>query len=165
MTGNKRKGQKGFTLVELLVVMAIMAVLIGISVAGLGYALRRSRNIARSASMSNLDKAFASYYADNQDYPADGSTIEDLVASSGDLDVYLEGTWDGGPPGSKYYYKAGNSDTIYSVCVSQEKTATVENFVCLGPGVGSTGWPDKEQSTCSEAVCGEESEWSGTAWE
>jgi prepilin-type N-terminal cleavage/methylation domain-containing protein len=141
----------GFTLVELLVVMAIMAVLIGISVAGLGYAMRRSRNISRSSSATNLDKALASHYADEQSYPAQ-DTIDNLASSA--LDEYLEGSWDPGPPMTVYCYKSGQNDTLYSVCVSQEQNDATHNYVCYGPGVGKdSSWPGNgELDTCTN--CG-----------
>ena len=154
-----KKKEAGFTLVELLVVMAIMAVLIGISVAGLGFAMRRSRNIARSAAMSNLDKALASHYADEQQYPAQGN-LDSLVSNA--LNDYLEGTWDPGAPNSVYCYRTGNTNTIYAVCVSQEDNAADNSFVCLGPGVGKSGWPQKEQGACTN--CGNCRKYTGSSW-
>lgn len=150
MIGRNRKGQKGFTLVELLVVMAIMAVLIGISIAGLGYAMRKSRNIARSAAASNMDKALASYYADEQRYPSNGGNI-DAIATS-DLDEYLEGAWDPGPPNTVLCYRANTDRTFYAICVSNEITDGTYDYICYGPGVGKTGWPSKDNDTCT--TCG-----------
>jgi prepilin-type N-terminal cleavage/methylation domain-containing protein len=147
----KKRNEKGFTLVELLVVMGIMAVLIGISVAGLGFAMRRSRNIARSAAMSNLDKALQAHYADDQTYPDDGNAIDEIIGETGNmtpppLEEYLEGTWDAGAPGTTFCYRTDNANVKYSICVSQEQGDGTDNFQCTGPGVGQSGWPSKEVS-------------------
>jgi len=56
--------RKGFTLVELLVVMAIMSILTIITVSQFGSAQKRSRDVARKADLNSLSKALLSYYAD-----------------------------------------------------------------------------------------------------
>jgi type II secretory pathway pseudopilin PulG len=148
--------------------MAIMAVLIGISVAGLGYAMRRSRNIARSAAVTNLDKAMASYYADNQHYPSSADyTFEQLIngtgSEDGPLEEYLEGSWDPGAPNTGFAYKTGQNDTLYAVCVSQEQADATFDWMCYGPGVGKndTDWPDDEMGICDATRCGDATEYMG----
>lgn len=132
----KNNREKGFTLVELLVVMGIMAVLIMIAIAGLGFAMRRSRNIARAAGLSNLDKSLASYYTDHQDYPDDGTTVEELTeGEDADLAPYLEGSWDPGPGTTQYYYT--NTGYAYIICVSQETLGDGYEYNCMGPGIQS----------------------------
>jgi prepilin-type N-terminal cleavage/methylation domain-containing protein len=137
--------QKGFTLVELLIVMAIIAVLVGITIAGLGFAMRRSRNIARMSAMTNLDRAVSSYYSDEREYPANGSAVDDMVASDGALYQYLEGSWET-PSGSTYYYLSDAADNAiyYMFCVNQEQTGTTDElYECVGSGIGQTGFPSE----------------------
>lgn len=132
---------RGFTLVELLVVMAIMSVLIGISVAGLGYAMRRSRNIARQAAVTNLDRALESYYSDQQQYPDNTTapTITSLVAAgTGLLDVYLEGSWDVPVKTCVVYYSLDG--VRYVTGASQEDARGDNDMYWAGPGLNySTG--------------------------
>ena len=143
----------GFTLVELLVVMAIMSVLIGISVAGLGFAMRRSRNTGRQAAAQNLDRSLEAFYSDNQQYP-DSASMPDLVDT--ELNSYLEGSWES-PSESYYGYRAENY--IYVVCASQEDTGGDIDFLCYGPGIGYPGgtepWPGGDTfEQCTEPLCG-----------
>ena len=140
--------QKGFTLVELLIVMAIIAVLVGITIAGLGYAMRRSRNIARMSAMTNLERALTSYYSDNLAYPATASDVlTDLIDD--DLDQYLEGSWEA-PAGTIIYYQTGTgtgtTPIYFTICVNQEQSGgAVDSYNCTGPGIGQTtsAFPDE----------------------
>ena len=167
----KKAREQGFTLVELLVVMAILAVLIAISVAGLGYAMRRSRNISRAASIENLQIAIEAFYSDEQEYPTlDVSdvaidNIGDLVAPGGGtvLEPYIESAFDA-PPDTEIYYRSDGQ--LYTVCVNQEVRGTTNyDFVCAGSGVDSPGYPTREISggTCTNCagVC---TVWGGEAW-
>lgn len=149
-----------FTLVELVVVIAILALLAVISVAGLGAALRGSRNVTRVAQISNLDKAFAAYYADNQKYPNDSVDIEKLATT--ELEPYLEGTWDPGSlPGNTYIIYCSTlcdgQALAYSICVNQEDRGTNANGVgdyryeCLGPGVGQDNFPADHEVSVEDA--------------
>lgn len=61
---------KGFTLVELLVAMAIIAVLIGLATFGVTLALRASRDSQREATLDSMRTAIADYLATNNEYPA-----------------------------------------------------------------------------------------------
>lgn len=141
----KPKNMRGFTLVELLVVMAILSVLIALSIAGLGYAMRRSRNIARQAALENMVVGLEAYYTDNQDYPeqpSDSAGFQDLFGPTTseiiefDLQPYLEDTWDA-PPESYFYYQTPDEDQIYTVCVNQEVWSGNQTYVCSGTGVGN----------------------------
>lgn len=169
----KNRSLRGFTLVELLVVMAIMSVLIGISVAGLGYAMRRSRNINRQAAAANLDRALEAFYSDHQQYPdtTPGATAFPVAAdtfmetlidapvvgsedTTGYLYEYLEGSWDVAPK-TWIYYK---SDSIrYTTCVSQEMGGGDTDCFCLGPAVGYNDAmyaPTEQVEACTTALMG-----------
>ncbi len=156
------KDDNGFTLVELLIVMAIVAILVGITIAGLGYAMRRSRNIARMSAMTNLDRSVSSYYSDNREYPGSASTVEGMVASDGDLYPYLEGSWET-PAGTKFYYLANDvtNAVYYMFCVSQEETGTApDSYECVGSGIGQDGFPTETSDVaCEDGLCGNDSEY------
>lgn len=146
------KKEQGFTLVELLIVMAIIAVLVGITIAGLGFAMRRSRNISRMSAMSNLDRAVSSYYSDNLEYPPNTATVHALVP--GDLDTYLEGSWEA-PAGTRMYYKsnAAASAVYYTFCVNQEQNLGADDlYECVGSGIGQAGFPSETSSVDCDAT-------------
>lgn len=64
------QNKKGFTLLELIVAMAIIAVLMGLSLFGIQSVQRSQRDTERRAALSNVNLEVAAYYGDNGTYPA-----------------------------------------------------------------------------------------------
>lgn len=65
MKGNKKENRKGFTLVELLIVMAIIGILIAIAIIGLGSAQATARNESRQTAVKGLSGLIETYYGDS----------------------------------------------------------------------------------------------------
>ncbi|MBN1915550.1 type II secretion system protein [Candidatus Dojkabacteria bacterium] len=63
------KNKKGFTLVELLVTMAIIAVILGMTVFGISLAQRASRDAQRRNTVDDIAMAIQSYYELYNQYP------------------------------------------------------------------------------------------------
>lgn len=76
---------RGFTLVELLVAMSILAVLMAVLLPNLMGSRQRARDSKRMADLQAVKGALRMYYNDNQTYPV-GSRITDLSA---ELSQYL----------------------------------------------------------------------------
>jgi general secretion pathway protein G len=72
----KTKAQRGFTLIELIVVVTIIGILAGIAVVNVRNAQTRAAEAALKADLHELRKAIDDYYADKQKYPA---SLNDLV--------------------------------------------------------------------------------------
>ena len=62
----------GFTLVELLVIIIVLAVLMGLSVRTFTFITDRARETATEAEMGNITKALQIYVAVTDTYPAEG---------------------------------------------------------------------------------------------
>jgi general secretion pathway protein G len=72
-TGNRvtRRAQAGWTLIELVIVMAIITVLASLAVVGAGNAVRLSREATLKEDLFRMRDAIDQYYADKGKYPAD----------------------------------------------------------------------------------------------
>lgn len=83
----KHRLQKGFTLVELMVVVSIMGVIFGVIVTASGGIQRRSRDTQRQSDLRNLQSALQQYYADQNFFPISSgfnlSTVTQLQSSTG----------------------------------------------------------------------------------
>ena len=64
--------QKGFTIIELIVVIAIIAVLAAIVITNVNGYMAKARDSRRAADIRNIQVALAMYYASNGNYPASG---------------------------------------------------------------------------------------------
>lgn len=93
--GSKREddlgGDAGFTLVELLVVLAIIVLLAGIVAPQVLRYLGSARSEAATAQIRNIESALELFYIDNHRYP---TTEEGLVALS-EPTPELAGRWNG----------------------------------------------------------------------
>ena len=63
--------QKGFTLVELMIALAIMSILAMIAIPAVGNAIRKSQEAVTIANLAILRMSIASYNAETGDYPTD----------------------------------------------------------------------------------------------
>jgi general secretion pathway protein G len=71
-----QKRQKGFTLIELIVVVTIIGILAGIAVVNVRNAQRKAQEAALRDDLHELRKAIDDFYADKQRYPTD---LQELV--------------------------------------------------------------------------------------
>ena len=102
---NLYKKEKGFTLVELMVVIIILAVLTGIAIPSYLMLRSRARIQATRSEMQNIGTALEMYSADNEDVlPALGTWNTDLEAPVAYMaDVPTHDAW-GVAPANAYVY-------------------------------------------------------------
>ena len=71
-----RKRQRGFTLIELMVVVTIIGILAGVAVSNVRWAQQRARESALRHDLFEMRKAIDDYYADKQKYPDGLQTLK-----------------------------------------------------------------------------------------
>lgn len=91
----RRHGTRGFTLVELLIVVAIIAILVGIAIPNLLMALQRAKQKRTMANMRNIATAWEARGVDLSRYNAAGVSVDGMSAmiSMDDLQNALEPTY------------------------------------------------------------------------
>ena len=83
---------RGFTLVELMVVVTIMAILAAIVYANIGAASPKARDAERQADIRNLQTAIEQFKLKNGRYPAMGCTPgADQISGENDCSAYVAG--------------------------------------------------------------------------
>ena len=119
------KIQKGFTLVELLVVISIIGILMGLTIFGLQGAREGSRNATRKADLELIRSGLELYKSDCNQYPANLLSPlagDDSTATCLSSNTYIESTpTDPNDPSRTYrYYSNG---VIYEICTSLESSS------------------------------------------
>ena len=80
---NKAAQKRGFTLVEILIVVAIIATLASVALVGLGPVQRSGRDTRRISDLRQTQNAIELYYAKCGFYPGDAQSGTDCTGSGG----------------------------------------------------------------------------------
>jgi len=121
---------RGFTIVELIVVIAIMGVLASVVLPAVTNSLRKGKDTAVKANVSQITKKIIIYYLDNFIFPPESQWPETA--------------------GADYGFNVGSNDAfiVYGLmpsgcCWAQDSTGATGAFTeCPGPGVYSASSND-----------------------
>lgn len=141
---------KGFTLIEVLIVMGILVILAAIGIGAGRYAINRADRIYHQDMADKLFEALVKYKLDYGEYPKLGSCgtcIEEQFFAealgykgvNAVLKPYIEdGTFDGGTDATYYYHVDPVSAQFVIVCVSLGGVddETGRGHYCTGDGIG-----------------------------
>jgi prepilin-type N-terminal cleavage/methylation domain-containing protein len=76
------RGKDAFTLLELLIVISIIIILAGLTIATMSYVQTKARRSRAEAEIAAFSAALENYKADNGVYPSDPASTETLAANS-----------------------------------------------------------------------------------
>jgi prepilin-type N-terminal cleavage/methylation domain-containing protein len=144
------KSKKGFTLIELMVVMAIIAVLSVLIIAAINIARQSSRNTTRQADAKTFQAALEAFFGANRNYPGTVNTSSDVyvttsnVRSVATFQTYLPTTQLAADPNgstNRLIYCPLSATTYMLYVVNEPNTANVPGANCNG-GAAPTGATD-----------------------
>lgn len=96
--------KKGFSLIELLVVITIIAALISIALPNFLGARQRAKDARKKAELTELKSALRLYYVDHQSYPTGAGSNINGCGTTGTSQCPLAGPFQAGPSGSETVY-------------------------------------------------------------
>ena len=130
-TGKSRQHESGFTLLELMIVMAIILILTAIAVPAYEGAIRQAREAVLKEDLHVLRAAIDSYTADKQKAP---QTLDDLVQ-----DGYLRAVPEDPMTHSKDSWVTDTSDSLHSV--DQTDSGGIDDVHSGSQDTGTDGQP------------------------
>ena len=113
-----RANRRGFTIIELLVVISIIALLVGLLLPALLGARRSAQRVTCSSSLRQMGIIFEAYTQDNKEYYPDARPIPSpfpSISTNAPLYDYFD-TWvtlDDGPTETNRVYECPDDSTVY----------------------------------------------------
>lgn len=134
------KIRSGFTLIEIILVMVLLAIITGILLTNFNSSLKRGRDAQRKNDLSQIQKALEIYYSDMQSYPSFttffGGKLCTTVACTTSERVYMQRTPK--DPTSTYNYvyvpEPGTAPSYYYLY------SYIENDKDVGNNISFTGF-------------------------
>lgn len=150
---------RGFTFIELLVVVAILGVLSALSVGNYTTSLRKSRDAKRKANLGEIKTALVMYRNDFEGFPATGTDDKIAGCNGGDSDCEWGNIWqvtdtgmvymkilpdDPSAPGAHYHYQQQGGGDDFCLWATLEFTADADigesQGRCFGCAVGTNDY-------------------------
>ena len=140
-----RKNKKGFSLVELIIVIAIMVALIAVMAPSFVKYVQKSRDSALATAAESLYTAMQTYYGDPDEDPDTGVTL--LVYANGgeSIKIYKDSKADGNVVTGSSAADATDAQRIVDIAgVDTSKTmgkaSVYYTLTATAPAAGSTGY-------------------------
>jgi|ERR1017187_948609 general secretion pathway protein G len=128
---NRGKGRRGFTLIEILVVIVILTILVGIVVGAAKYAITKGQTSRAQAEIATMEDALERYKSDNGAYPSSdiGSTTRALAVNNAvndSISLYVALT----TPKSYMTFKPNQLKTVGGVTYIVDPFGLPYNYYC-----------------------------------
>jgi prepilin-type N-terminal cleavage/methylation domain-containing protein len=146
----RRHGERGFTLVELMVVVAIIAVIAGIIIPNYVHARRQAVVANSEANLKQIATALELYFDDHQDYPAGSHANVTPTLFGGPNNNYLNATPQNDHNDYVYTYSGGSGQSPdYDLEDPIVYDAASLTNISLGPNGTDTQRTCGDTNTCS----------------
>lgn len=129
--------KKGFTLVELLMIIAIIGILSSVIVVGMGGSRAKSRDAVRVGDLKSLSYAAERYFSEYFEFPADIAYLDQYFTSSAPKDPKTKSPYSyinydiGGA--HKYCLGAIMETSIPSPATADQGCTAQGNYIIKGP--------------------------------
>jgi prepilin-type N-terminal cleavage/methylation domain-containing protein len=124
------RGKRGFTLLELLVVITIIGLLASIGLASYTRAQSRARDAKRESDLSSLRNALEIFYAENNSYLDSGGSWQDLGDVLDDLVPNYTKQLPTDPGGAGLSYRYRSTGTQGYCLEAKRETSQTESSTC-----------------------------------
>lgn len=132
----KNNYQKGFSLIELLVVATIIIVLMTIGMVSYRQSSRNGRNAKRKSDLESVRQALVLYRNDNTAYPdpvaadATNAAFEEILVTIVDYISFSSLT---DPRSPTYDYTYSSDGTVFELCATLETSTGTESYCIDNP--------------------------------
>jgi type II secretory pathway pseudopilin PulG len=129
---------KGFTLIEMLIVMGILILLMALGIGGGRLALQNAADVATQGAVKQIYEAAQTYLSKNGAYPISAAATSVGTIATTTLKDYME-SFDGGNDTS-YLYSTDSAGQYILVCAYQGGThgsGAARSLVCEGNAFGN----------------------------
>ncbi|MEY2485813.1 MAG: hypothetical protein QOH39_1461 [Verrucomicrobiota bacterium] len=177
---HKHRYNSAFTVVELLIVISIIIVLAGLTLATMGYVQNKGGRSRAEAEIAAMSAALESYKADNGVYPTDPAATENVdpsaspVPTTASLFVYKQLTGDSNanlqpPTGTKSYFAfkpsmlmgvKDSNDNLTSVTFIRDPFGNAYGYSTMKASGGAKGYnPTFDLWSTAGDAAGNQNQW------
>ena len=141
-----RNTSKAFTLIEMLIVVAIIGILASAIMVGLGPAQQKGRDARRMSDLNGAQNALELYFTQNSQYPLSENTpitFSSLETSGGSSNIFssvgVKNFVTSGPSGDDYCYESSGNGSNYVIGARLEIPPTTDTSHACPSGFSCNG--------------------------
>lgn len=128
----KRTSEKGFTLIEVLIVVAIIGILASVVLVGLGPVQRQGRDARRISDLRQVQNGLELFFNKRGVYPS-ANTWDALKAEIAEATIGVSNIPDDPKPGSHYLYASDGSRYVLGATLEDMENPNLDQDIETNP--------------------------------